>query len=116
MKQIISSEGADTLITSHLRQGQLPWQVEKAISIAPQGEMRDMLLLSVLTNYAYALPAMRMYHGFPHHVYGPELMTMVLAPAASGKGIMNYANNCCKALRMSMVSLSTCPPTPPLPH
>ena len=91
MKQIISSEGADTLITSHFRQGQLPWQVEKAISIAPEGEMRDMLLLSLLTNYAYALPAMRMYHGFPHHVYGPELMTMVLAPAASGKGIMNYA-------------------------
>ena len=84
------SESADTLITSHLRQGQLPWQVEKAISIAPEGEMRDMLLLSVLTNSAYALPAMRMYHGLPHHVYGPELMTMVLAPAASGKGIMNY--------------------------
>ena len=90
MKQIISSEGADTLISTHLRQGQLPWQVEKAISIAPEGEVRDMLLLSVLTNSAYALPAMRMYHGLPHHVYGPELMTMVLAPAASGKGIMNY--------------------------
>ena len=89
MKQIISSEGADTLITSHLRPGQLPWQVEKAISIAPEGEVRDMLLLSVLTNSAYAMPAMRMYHGFPRHVYGPELMTMVLAPAASGKGIMN---------------------------
>ena len=91
MEQINSiSEGADTLITTHFRQGQLPWQVEQAISIAPKGEMRDMLLLSVLTNCAYALPAMRMYHGFPHHVYGPELMTMVLAPAASGKGIMNY--------------------------
>ena len=88
-----SSEGADTLITSHFRQGQLPWQVEKAISIAPEGEMRDMLLLSVLTNSAYALPAMRMYHGFPHHVYGPELMTMILAPAASGKGIMNYGKS-----------------------
>ena len=87
------SEGADTLITSHFRQGQLPWQVEKAISIAPEGEMRDMLLLSVLTNSAYALPAMRMYHGFPHHVYGPELMTMILAPAASGKGIMNYGKS-----------------------
>ena len=87
------SEGADTLITSHFRQGQLPWQVEKAISIAPEGEMRDMLLLSVLTNCAYALPAMRMYHGLPHHVYGPELMTMVLAPAASGKGIMNYGKS-----------------------
>ena len=91
MPNTILSEGADTLITSHFRQGQLPWQVEKAISIAPEGEMRDMLLLSLLTNYAYALPAMRMYHGFPHHIYGPELMTMVLAPAASGKGIMNYA-------------------------
>ena len=91
MEQINSiSEGANTLITTHFRQGQLPWQIERAISIAPQGEMRDMLLLSVLTNCAYALPAMRMYHGFPHHVYGPELMTMVLAPAASGKGIMNY--------------------------
>ena len=90
MSNLIHSEGADTLISSHFRQGQLPWQVEKAISIAPEGEMRDMLLLSVLTNSAYALPAMRMYHGFPHHVYGPELMTMILAPAASGKGIMNY--------------------------
>ena len=90
MSNLIHSEGADTLITSHFRQGQLPWQVEKAISIAPEGEVRDMLLLSVLTNSAYALPAMRMYHGLPHHVYGPELMTMVLAPAASGKGIMNY--------------------------
>ena len=84
------SEGADTLITTHFRQGQLPWQVQQAISIASEGEMRDMLLLSVLTNCAYSMPAMRMYHGFPHHVYGPELMTMVLAPAASGKGIMNY--------------------------
>ena len=92
------SEGADTLITTHLRQGQLPWQIEKAISIAPEGEVRDMLLLSVLTNCAYALPAMRMYHGFPHHVYGPELMTMVLAPAASGKGIMNYGKRLLQAI------------------
>ena len=98
LNQNLNYEGADTLITIHLRQGQLPWQVEKAISIAPKGEMRDMLLLSLLTNYAYALPAMRMYHGFPHHVYGPELMTMVLAPAASGKGIMNYAKQLLKGI------------------
>ena len=90
MKKIISSEGADTLITTHFRQGQLPWQVEKAISIAPEGEMRDMLLLSLLTNCGYALPAMRMLHGRPHHTYSPELLTMIVAPAASGKGIMNY--------------------------
>ena len=90
MEKLIPSEGADTLITSHLRQGQLPWQVEKAISIAPEGEMRDMLLLSLLTNCGYALPAMRMLHGRPHHTYSPELLTMIVAPAASGKGIMNY--------------------------
>ena len=39
----LNQEGADTLITTHFRQDQLPWQVEKAISIAPEGEMRDML-------------------------------------------------------------------------
>ena len=98
LNQNLNYESADTLITTHLRQGQLPWQVEKAISIAPKGEMRDMLLLSLLTNYAYVRPAMRMYHGFPHHVYGPELMTMVLAPAASGKGIMNYAKQLLKGI------------------
>ena len=90
MEKLIPSEGADTLITSHLRQGQLPWQVEKAISIVPEGETRDMLLLSLLTNCGYALPAMRMLHGRPHHTYSPELLTMIVAPAASGKGIMNY--------------------------
>ena len=94
----LSTEGADTLITTHFRQGQLPWQIERAISIAPEGEMRDMLLLSILTNCAYSMPAMRMYHGFPHHVYGPELMTMVLAPAASGKGIMNYGKQLLQAI------------------
>ena len=47
MSNLIHSEGADTLITTHLRQGQLPWQVEKAISIAPEGEMRDMLWMSL---------------------------------------------------------------------
>ena len=58
--------------------------------MAPAGEMRDMLLLSLLTNCGYALPAMRMLHGRPHHTYCPELLTMIVAPAASGKGVMNY--------------------------
>ena len=92
------SEGADTLITTHFRQGQLPWQVEQAISIAPEGEMRDMLLLSLLTNCAYALPAMRMLHGQPHHTYSADLLTMIVAPAASGKGIMNYGRTLLQAI------------------
>ena len=84
------SEKQDLLITSNLKPNQLPDLLEQALSVAPEGEMRDMLLLSLLSNIGYALPAMRMLHGRPHHTYCPELLTMIIAPAASGKGIMNY--------------------------
>ena len=86
----LNTESHDTLITPHLAEGQLPTLLAEALSVAPKGETRDMLLLSLLTNCAYALPAMRMLHGRPHHTYSPELLTMIIAPAASGKGIMNY--------------------------
>ena len=86
----LNTEKYDLLITPHLTEGQLPNFLEQALSVAPAGETRDMLLLSLLTNCAYALPAMRMLHGRPHHTYSPELLTMIVAPAASGKGIMNY--------------------------
>ncbi len=86
----LNTESHDTLITPHLAEGQLPTLLAEALSVAPKGETRDMLLLSLLTNCAYALPAMRMLHGRPHHTYSPELLTMIVAPAASGKGIMNY--------------------------
>ena len=84
------TEKQDLLITPHLTEGQLPTLLEQAVSVAPVGETRDMLLLSLLTNCGYALPAMRMLHSRPHHTYSPELLTMIVAPAASGKGIMNY--------------------------
>ena len=84
------AEKQDLLITPNLQPNQLPTLLEQAVSVAPVGETRDMLLLSLLTNCGYALPAMRMHHGRPHHTYSPELLTMIVAPAASGKGIMNY--------------------------
>ena len=83
-------EKQDLLICKNLTPNQLPKLLNEALSVAPEGEMRDMLLLSLLTNIGYALPAMRMLHGRPHHTYSPELLTMVVAPAASGKGVMNY--------------------------
>ena len=86
----LNTEKQDLLITPHLAEGQLPILLAEALSVSPAGETRDMLLLSLLTNCAYALPAMRMLHGRPHHTYSPELLTMIVAPAASGKGIMNY--------------------------
>ena len=86
----LNSECHDTLITPNLQPNQLPSFLEQTLSVAPEGETRDMLLLSLLTNCTYALPAMRMLHGRPHHTYSSELLTMIVAPAASGKGIMNY--------------------------
>ncbi|MBE6320891.1 MAG: DUF3987 domain-containing protein, partial [Bacteroidales bacterium] len=90
LQNTLTPEKQDLLITPHLAEGQLPTLLAEALSVSPEGETRDMLLLSLLTNCAYALPAMRMLHGRPHHTYSPELLTMIVAPAASGKGIMNY--------------------------
>ena len=84
------AEKQDLLITPNLQPNQLPTLLEQAVSVAPVGETRDMLLLSLLTNCGYALPAMRMLHGRPHHTSSPELLPMIVAPAASGKGIMIY--------------------------
>ena len=90
LQNTLTPEKQDLLITPYLAEGQLPTLLAEALSVSPAGETRDMLLLSLLTNCAYALPAMRMLHGRPHHTYSPELLTMIVAPAASGKGIMNY--------------------------
>jgi len=85
-------------ITSHLGSDSLPGIVQNCLNVAKTTPTKDMLLLSLLTNCAYALPAMRCYHGQPRHEYGPDLMTMVLAPAASGKGVMNYGRKLMKAI------------------
>ena len=97
----LNTEKQDLLITPHLVEGQLPTLLEQALSVTPAGETRDMLLLSLLTNCGYALPAMRMLHGRPHHTYSPELLTMIIAPAASGKGIMNYGRLLLQAIEGS---------------
>jgi len=94
----VNTESNDMLITSHLGSDSLPGIVQNCLTVAQTTPMKDMLLLSLLTNCAYALPAMRCYHGQPRHEYGPDLMTMVLAPAASGKGIMNYGRKLMRAI------------------
>lgn len=53
------SETNDMLITSHLGADSLPGLVQNCLDVATTTPMKDMLLLSVLTNCAYALPAMR---------------------------------------------------------
>ena len=48
-------EKQDLLICKNLTPNQLPKLLNEALSVAPEGEMRDMLLLSLLTNIRYAM-------------------------------------------------------------
>lgn len=98
VNQNLNSLRPALLITPNISQGQLPRFLEDALSVAQHDHQRDMLLLSLLTNCAYALPSMRTYHGKPRHEYGTDMMTLILAPAASGKGIMNYGRRLLQAI------------------
>ena len=78
-------------LTTDIRKGQLPAFLEKAVSIAEIPAQKDMLLMAALTAVSYALPHIRILHGKPQHIYSPNLMTLISAPPASGKGVMNNA-------------------------
>ena len=80
----------DLYITPNLKRGQLPEQIERAISVTDITTQQDMLLLGTLTMMSYATPRIRILHGNPQHAYYPNLMTLVVAPPAAGKGILNY--------------------------
>lgn len=71
--------------------GQLPAFIEKAISVAQQPHMQDMIFLSTLAACGYAMPHVKMLHGMPQHAYYPNLMFLIVASAASGKNVMNCA-------------------------
>lgn len=78
-------------LTTSIREGQLPEFLEKAISVADITAQKDMLLISALTAASYAMPHIRILHGRPQHIYSPNLISLIVAPPASGKGVMNNA-------------------------
>jgi len=80
----------DLYLTTELEPGQLPQFLEKAISVADQPTQQDMLLLGTLTTASFAMPHIRILHGKPQHSYYPNLMSLVVAPPAAGKGVLNY--------------------------
>ena len=80
----------DLYITTNLQPGQLPEQLERAISVTDIPSQQDMILLGALSAMSYATPRMRILHGNPQHAYYPNLMALVVAPPAAGKGILNY--------------------------
>ena len=81
----------DMYICTNINEGQLPKYLEDAMTIVDSPAQQDMLLLSTLTALSYALPHMKLLHGLDKakHTYYPNMMTLIIAPPASGKGVMN---------------------------
>lgn len=86
---ILTIPTEESYLCENIDKGQLPTFLEKAVTVTDQPLQQDMLLLSALTLSGYAMPHVRIAHGYPTHYYHPSLMTLVIAPPASGKGIMN---------------------------
>lgn len=80
----------DLYISTNLQSGQLPEQLERAINVTDIPSQRDMILLGALSAMSYATMRIRILHGNPQHAYYPNLMTLIVAPPAAGKGILNY--------------------------
>jgi len=79
------------LITTEIEARQLPALVENGILITDNPAQRDMLLLGLTTAVSHLMPRFYFRHGYPSSEYGANLMTLILAPAASGKGILKKA-------------------------
>ena len=81
----------DLIITSALEPRQLPPFFENGVFISDNPSQRDMLLLGMATTTSLLLPKFFFRHGYPSTEYNANLMTLILAPAASGKGILRQA-------------------------
>lgn len=79
------------IITSDLEPRQLPPFFENGVFISDNPSQRDMLLLGMATTTSLLLPKFFFRHGYPATEYNANLMTLILAPAASGKGILRQA-------------------------
>lgn len=89
-------------LTTQLTPSDLPKCLQEGISVAQAPSQADMLLLSLLTTAGYAMPQYYMRSGKPAHRYEPNLMTLVVAPPASGKGIMTLSRRLLQPLHDRM--------------
>ena len=85
--QINFTECDDLQITSHLNMEALPQILQDLLSVAHTTEQKDMLLMSSLTTLSTVMNSVYFRYGTTGKRYYPELMTFIMAGAASGKGI-----------------------------
>ena len=81
------TEYDDLQITSHLNIEALPQLLQDLLAVAHTTEQKDMLLMSSLTTLSTVMNSVYFRYGTTGKRYYPELMTFIMAGAASGKGI-----------------------------
>ena len=86
-KNINLTECDDLQITSHLNVEALPQLLQDLLAVAKTPESKDMLLISSLTTLSTVMNSVYFRYGTTGKRYYPELMTFIMAGAASGKGI-----------------------------
>ncbi|MFV0586363.1 DUF3987 domain-containing protein, partial [Bacteroides reticulotermitis] len=67
----------------------LPDFLKEALKPARNNRERDILLLGILVNLSGCMPNVRIY--FDQRPYSPHLYLLIIAPPASGKGILTLA-------------------------
>ena len=81
----------DLYICTNIHEGQLPPLLEDAVKVAELPYQQDILLLTALTATGYAMPHIKMLHEDGSKYYYPNLMSLIVAPPASGKGLVTHA-------------------------
>ena len=79
---------------------ELPELLKKGVSVTSNRRQRDMLLLSMLTNLSACMPNVRMLYD-DAFIY-PHLFLAVIAPSATGKGIMAHAARLAKMVQKDL--------------
>ena len=98
MKDLKNFIADDLSICPHLDKNSLPKMLEQCLSVAATPAEQDMLLMSTLTAVSACLPQISFLHGRYQRTYHPNLMTFIVAGAASGKGIASLALELVKPL------------------
>ena len=90
-KENLNLEADDLQITPNLKMECLPQMLQECLSVAKTPSTRDMLLMSLLTATSSVMNTVSFRYAHYGKRYYPNLLTFIMAGAASGKGIADLA-------------------------
>lgn len=94
----LNFEADDLQITSNLQMECLPPMLRECLSVAKTPATRDMLLMSVLTATSSVMNNVSFRYAHYGKQYYPNLLTFLMAGAASGKGVATLATKLIKPI------------------